>query len=90
MPALDPYLTAATTAAGPATRLFAVTPSDGVDLPFVTTGLYVGTGGDVAVQDRLSGETVVFRNLGDGAGLPVRVARVLATGTTAGHIVGMA
>ncbi|RIY02599.1 hypothetical protein D3218_04335 [Aureimonas flava] len=90
MPAQDPYLNAAPAAAGPATRLFAVTPSDTAELPFVTTGLYVGSGGDVAVQDRLSGETVVFRNVGEGAGLPVRVARVLATGTTAGQIVGLA
>ncbi|WP_061933413.1 hypothetical protein [Aureimonas sp. AU22] len=90
MPAQDPYLNAATTAAGPANRVFAVSPSDSVDLPFVTTGIYVGLGGDIAVQDRVSGDTVVFRNVGDGAGLPIRVARVLATGTTAGHIVGMA
>ncbi len=64
--------------------------SDGNDLPFVTTGLYIGSGGDLAVLDRASGETVVFKNLSDGAGLPIRVARVLATGTTATQIVGMA
>lgn len=90
MPAQDPYSSSAMTAAGPANRVFAISPNDGSDLPFVTTGLFVGTGGDLAVQDRHSGETVVFRNVGDGVGLPIRVARVLATGTTAASIVGMA
>ncbi|WP_182085403.1 hypothetical protein [Aureimonas sp. ME7] len=90
MPARDTYLSTATSMAGPANRLFAVTPDDGADLPFVTTGLYVGGGGDLAVKDRESDATVVFRNLGSGAGLPIRVARVLATGTTATDIVGLA
>ncbi len=90
MAADDPYQLTATTAAGPATRVFTVAPSDTADLPFVTTGLYVGTGGHLAVQDRLTGATVVFKNLAGGTGLPVRVARVLATGTTAADIVGLA
>lgn len=90
MAAQDPYFSNAPTADGPANRIFTVVPSDSLDLAFVTTGVFVGQGGDLAVQDRSSGETVVFRNLADGTGLPIRVARVLATGTTAGQIVGMA
>ncbi|WP_279478020.1 hypothetical protein [Aureimonas sp. SK2] len=90
MPAQDLYLYTATTAAGPATRVLAVVPSDADDLPFVTTGLYIGVGGDVAVKDRVSGDTVVFKNVASGSGLPIRVARVLATGTTASAIVSLA
>ncbi len=90
MPAHDPYAPNAASAAGPAQRLFSVVPDDGTDLPFVTTAVYVGSTGDLAVLDRASGQTVVFRNLSGGTGLPIRVARVLATGTTAGDIVGLA
>ncbi|MFD2235927.1 spike base protein, RCAP_Rcc01079 family [Aureimonas populi] len=86
----DPYLYSASTASGPANRLFAVTPSDTQSLPFVTTGLYVGGAGDLAVLDRATGQTVVLRAVPAGSVLPIRVARVLATGTTATDIVGLA
>lgn len=74
----------------PASTVFPVAPSNTVDLLFLTTALYVGTAGNVAVRDRRTGATVVFRNVPAGAILPIRVARVLATGTTATDIVGLA
>lgn len=89
-PIQDPYQYRMQTAGGPANRLFAVVPSDTADLPFVTTGLYVGNGGDIAVKDRSTGSTIVFKNVPAGSGLPIRVARVLATSTTATDIVGLA
>lgn len=64
----------------------AVTPADGADLPDTGVMLYIGTGGDVKVTTA-GGETVTFSNVPGGSFLPVRVARVYATLTTASNIV---
>lgn len=69
-------------------RAVAVTPSDAVDLPFVTTGLYVGGTGAVAVQ-LLSGETVIFPGALAGTILPLTIRRVLNTGTAATNLVAL-
>jgi hypothetical protein len=73
---------------GPASHGFSVTPSDGVDLPEVTRGLYVGGEGTLSVVLQ-SGAEVQLINLGKASLLPLRVARVKATGTTATGIVGL-
>ena len=78
MPSLD----------GPAAHAFAVTPNDATDLSETTRALYVGTSGSVAVV-MISGATVTFAAVQSGTTLPVRVSRVLATGTTASTIVGL-
>lgn len=65
----------------------AVTPSDSADLPFMTRGLYVGGEGNVSVVMR-GGQTASFV-AGTGAILPIRVARVRATGTSATDIVAL-
>jgi hypothetical protein len=72
----------------PATHGFSVTPSDTLDLTEVTRALYVGSGGAVALR-LLSGQSVTFAGVAAGSILPVRADRVLATGTTAGSIVGL-
>lgn len=90
MPAIDTYRTSGPPMGGPARQIFPVTPSDTNELPFVTTGVYVGTGGDLAVKDYTNGGTVIFKNVAGGSGLPIRVAQILATGTTATDIVGLA
>lgn len=73
----------------PIDRLAAVTKSDTADLPGgLSRALYVGTGGSLIVTDR-HGTTATFANVPDGAMLPIRVARVLATGTTAADIVAL-
>lgn len=69
----------------PLSRLVAVTPDDAADLPAVSRGVYVGTGGDLRVTT-VGGDTVTLANVQAGWH-PIRVARVLATGTTAGGIV---
>ena len=74
---------------GPASHAFAVTPNDGSDLSETTRALYVGTGGALAAV-MASGATVTFASLASGTFLPVRVTRVLATGTTASAILGLA
>ncbi|MFT2210364.1 spike base protein, RCAP_Rcc01079 family [Rhizobium giardinii] len=72
----------------PATHGFTVTPSDAIDLSEVTRAIYVGSGGTLAVR-LLSGQTVTFAGVSAGSILPLRADRVLATGTTAGSIVGL-
>lgn len=73
----------------PATHGFSVTPNDTLDLSEVTRAVYVGAGGTLAVR-LLSGQTVSFAGVAAGTLLPLRVDRVLSTGTTAGGIVGLA
>lgn len=70
----------------PASHAAAVTPNDDVDLPVVARALWIGGSGDVSVVMR-GGETVT---LSGAVGLvPVEVARVRATGTTATSIVAL-
>ena len=73
---------------GPAAHAFAVTPNDSSDLSETTRALYVGTAGSVAVV-MASGASVSFGTIASGTVLPVRVTRVLATGTTASAILGL-
>ncbi|OQP84641.1 hypothetical protein BTR14_18620 [Rhizobium rhizosphaerae] len=73
---------------GPATRGFAITPSDSAALPEITRAVYVGVSGALAL--RLSeGQTVTLANVPAGSILPLRADLVLATGTTAGGLVGL-
>jgi len=65
-----------------------ITPSDANDLAAITRGIYVGTGGDLAVHDT-EGTAVTFVGLAAGMVHPLRVRRVLNTGTTADDIVGI-
>ncbi len=71
----------------PATRLTAVTPDDGADLPIFSRALAATTAGLVRVTT-VGGDTGdIFLNAG--VAFPIRVQRVWATGTTAGGIVGL-
>jgi hypothetical protein len=78
-------------------RAAAVTPSDTVDIPSVSTQdgtgnngcvLYVGVAGDVKVTTA-GGDTVVFTGLLAGMFVPVQVLKVWATDTTATDIVAL-
>jgi len=71
---------------GPATNAVAVTPNDATDLATTSRALYVGTAGNLAVTT-VGGSTVTL--VGVSGWVPVRVARVLATGTTASDIVAL-
>jgi hypothetical protein len=66
----------------PASNAVAVTPSDGTDLTYTSRALFVGGAGNVAVI-MAGGQTVTFTGVTAGALLPIRVSRVLSTGTTA-------
>jgi len=71
----------------PADSLVAVTPSDSTALK-LTSGIYVGSDGDLAVTDNLG---VVTTLVGVKAGnvYPIRVKKVMSTNTTATGIVAM-
>lgn len=72
----------------PASDGFAVTKSDSTVFTQPTRGLYVGGGGDVAVR-MVSGAAVTFVGVPTGSVLPIRVDKVLSTGTDATDIVGL-
>lgn len=69
----------------PASYAEAVTPSDDDDLTWVSRALWIGGAGDVAVIMQ-NGATVVFAAVPAGTMLPIRVSRVLFTGTDATDI----
>ena len=85
----DRFVNVQASLSGPASSGFAVTPNDAADLPEVTRAIYVGTGGDLTVR-MLTGETLTFAGIAPASLLPVRATRILATGTTAGNLVGLA
>lgn len=72
----------------PASHGFAITPSDGVDLPEVTRALYVGAAGAVSIT-LASGADLTLAGIAAGTILPLRIRRLRATGTTAGAMVGL-
>lgn len=71
----------------PPEHAVAITPADDADLAVVTRALYVGSGGDVSVR-MFDSSVVTLVGVPSGTMLPLRVDRVLATGTTAGAILG--
>ena len=79
---LAPGLTA------PANYLVAITPSDSTDLANVSRALYVGGAGNIVVTPYGGGSNVTLAVVA-GAVLPIRVSRVLSTGTTATGLVNL-
>jgi hypothetical protein len=78
----------AASVSGPAERFVAVAPNDTAPLPGGTSrGLHVTVAGTLSVADA-DGNVVTIAS-GAGQYHPLRVARVLATGTTAGGIVAL-
>lgn len=59
-----------------------ITPSDTVDLPRVTQGLWIGGAGNVAAVMQ-NNQVGLITGVPAGAWLPLAVRRVNATGTTA-------
>ena len=71
----------------PATHASAVTKSDTTVLAGVV-GIYVGGAGNLAVTMN-SGVDVIFPAVPVGSILPIRVTKVLSTGTTATNVVAL-
>lgn len=73
------------------TKAVAVTKSDATDVSATATkGLWVGTGGDVAVKmvdDGAGGTAVTLKNVPSGTYLPGAFCRVMSANTTASDIV---
>jgi hypothetical protein len=86
----DPFKSTGDSLTAPADHCYAITPDDVQDVAVATKAIYVGTSGDVAVETLANPTPVTFRNVPQGAILDIRVSRVLATGTTAADIVGLA
>ncbi len=78
------------TPAAPAETCFPIVPDNQQELAVATKALFVGTGGDLALVPIRGTNPVIFRNVPSGSILDVRVRVVMATGTTATDIVGLA
>ena len=72
----------------PAERAFAITPNDSADLSVFPRAIYVGGAGNIKVTT-MGGDTVTFSGCLAGTVLPVRVARVFSTDTTATLLLGI-
>jgi hypothetical protein len=77
----DPFAGVASGISGPATRHFAITPSDTTDLALRPRALVFQTDGTAVLRDEAGTELTYSRYAGDV--LPIRAVRVLETGTTA-------
>lgn len=82
----DPYKNLGMSLSSPAVKAWEVSPSDDVDLPATTRAIWVGVQGDIAVR-MAGGDDVMF--VGAAGILPIRVERVLASGTTAAAVVAL-
>jgi hypothetical protein len=67
---------------------FDIAPDDATDLSSVTRAIILGAAGDVAVVLK-NGDAITLPALAAGVIYPVRVSRVLATGTTATGLKGL-
>lgn len=84
----DPFKNQASSVTSPASEAEVITPNDTAALLVPTRALYVGGAGDVRVE-MLSGDVVSFSNMQGGVFYPIRITKVLATGTTATNMVGV-
>jgi hypothetical protein len=75
----------------PPIHAFAITPSDSLQLPFVTRAIYVdgGTPGDVTLILAGDATPVTLKAVPPGKVLNLRVLQVMATNTTATNLVGL-
>lgn len=72
----------------PARAATAIVPSDSLPLAHTTRAIYVGQSGDLRVR-MASDEVVTFVAVPAGVVYPFRLMQVMATGTTAGGLVGL-
>lgn len=84
----DRYTTFARGLESPVIDGFEIIPDDDADLPEMTRAIYVGGSGSLSVT-LASGTTITLEGVASGTILPLRACRLLATGTTAAHIVGL-
>ncbi|MBS0562956.1 MAG: hypothetical protein JSR87_00235 [Proteobacteria bacterium] len=85
---MDKFSDYPTSLTAPARDGAAIIPSDTIDLPFLPRAVYVGQTGTVVAR-MANGGSVTFANAQAGSFLPVRVAGISATGTTAAGLVAL-
>jgi hypothetical protein len=73
----------------PAANSLAITPHDTNELAYVSRGLFVGTGGNIALKLDNDSSSVILYNVQNGCVLPLRAKLILSTGTTASNIVAL-
>lgn len=73
----------------PASELVAVTKSDTTTYSPPLRGVWVGTGGDIAIRTASMAAAVTIANVPDGTLLPVKAIQVMSTNTDASDIVGL-
>ncbi len=82
----DPYKNLGLSLSSPAVSAHEITPNDATDLPSTSRAIWVGVAGDLAVRMANGEEVTLTGAIGV---LPIRVERVLATGTTASAVVAL-
>jgi hypothetical protein len=85
---MDPFAQHTPGLDSPATRIADIVPSDTAPLAFATRALAADASGYVRVVTVAGDTGRIF--LAAGVPFPIRVSQVLATGTTAGGLVGLA
>ncbi|WEK44203.1 MAG: hypothetical protein P0Y64_05135 [Candidatus Sphingomonas colombiensis] len=85
----DQFANSADTASAPATRAAAVSPHDTNALSDIPKALYVGTGGTIVMRGVAGSSDQIWKNVPNGALLPLRAQYVRATGTTASDILAL-
>jgi hypothetical protein len=83
----DAFSNYASDRSAPPPAHIAVTPSDSADLEFMTSSLYIGGAGNVAVLSK-DGDSVTYVSNGGGY-IVGQFKRVLSTGTTATNIIAV-
>ncbi len=84
----DTFSNYSTGISGPAGSAFAITKSDVTVFAQPTRALFIGGAGAVSVR-MLDQATVTFAAIPAGTTIPIRVDKVLSTGTDATSIVGL-
>jgi hypothetical protein len=84
---MDTFQNYADSVSAPATKWFAITPSDSTDLAITPKAIFIGGAGNISLTGA-DGVSVAFP-VSAGQVLPLRAVRVRATNTTATGIVGL-
>lgn len=85
---MDPFKDYSDSLTSPIRSAQSVTPDDAADLSVLPRALYVGAAGDLHLT-MAGGQDVTFAGVPAGTLLPVRAARVWATGTAVSAILAM-
>lgn len=85
---MDNFSAFPTTPISPARSASTVVPNDTGDLPHISRALYIGQSGALTVE-MADGDEVTFEGVPAGSMLPIRVAKVKATGTTAAAVLSL-